>query len=234
MVVGQQVRLVGPTVLGGEAATDEVRHVERQRRPRRPSASRRRPASGCPVGTGGCRAGNRRGWPSRGPVCNRRYAGRCWAKSRQTSRDFGRERAFVALEESRQQRAHQCNQETVGLGRGTVEPLAPGQVGVLPARGVQAGHLVEDRHGPLGAAGGDLVPLRRTGDVFEEEREPAGSRARPRPRTSPARGRDARGDLAVEAHLYLVGPQGEAGAATLVVGGRELADQLGGPAPSSS
>ena len=84
------------------------------------------------------------------------------------------------------------------------------QLGRLPARRVEAGHLLEDGRRHVGTAGRDLVALGGAGDVLHQEREPTrlgldlGQVDRRHPGTDPG------GDLAVEADLYFVRPQGEA------------------------
>ena len=140
---------------------------------------------------------------------------------------LGGERVGVALEEAGEQRGHQGDEEAVGLRGGPVEPLEPRELGRLPARRVEAGHLLEHGCGDVGTAGGDLVALGGAGDVLHEEREPTrlglhlGQVGRRQP------GPDTGGDLAVEADLDFVGPQRQAGAAALIVGRGELADHAG-------
>ena len=78
-----------------------------------------------------------------------------------------------------------------------------------------------------GAHGRDLVALARAGDVLHEEREPSGLGLDLGGVHGRQPGADPGGDLAVEADLYLVGPQRQPGAAALVVGRGELAHHAG-------
>ena len=103
----------------------------------------------------------------------------------------------------------------------------PSQFGRLPARRVQAGHFVEDGRRDVGAARRDLIALSGAGDVLHQQGEPArvGLHLGQIDRRHP--GADAGGHLAVEADLDFVGPQGQAGAAALVVSRGELAHHVG-------
>jgi hypothetical protein len=86
-----------------------------------------------------------------------------------------------------------------------------------------SGHPLEHGRRDVGRAGRDLVALARAFDVLHEEREPPRLGLDLRRVDGWQPGGDAGGDLAVEADLYLVGPQCEPGATTLLVGRRELA-----------
>ena len=48
------------------------------------------------------------------------------------------------------------------------------ELGRLPARCVQSGHLLEDGRRDVGTARRDLIALDRPGDVLHHEREPSG------------------------------------------------------------
>ena len=143
---------------------------------------------------------------------------------------LGGELVGVALEESGQERRHHRREELGGLGRVAIEPFQAGELGRLPAGGVQPGHPVEHGRRNVGRAGGDLVTLSRAGDVLHEEREPSGVWLDLGGVHGGQPGGDAGGDLAVEAHLYLVSPEREPGGPALLVGRGELPHDAGRPA----
>ncbi len=88
---------------------------------------------------------------------------------------------------------------------------------------MQTCHLVEHGDCAVGGAGSYLVALDATDDVLEQEREPSGLGLDLGGVGVGDTGGDAACDLAVEADLYLVGPERKARRAALVVRRRELA-----------
>ena len=117
-------------------------------------------------------------------------------------------------------------------GEFQVEPAQRRQFGILPAGHVESRHLIEHRRCRVGAARLYLVALDAADDVLEQEREPSGVRLDLGGVHGGDAGGDATCDLAGRSDLYLVGPEREARAAALVVGGGELAHDAAGDAES--
>ena len=99
---------------------------------------------------------------------------------------------------------------------------------------MEPGHLLEGGRGHRRRARLDLVALHRSDDVLEQQGEPARLGLDLGDVDGGDPGADPGGDLAVEADLDLVGAQGQAGTAALVVGQAKFPTTLPGPPAGSS
>ena len=223
---GQQALLVHPPILHGEAPADEVGHVGRggppdrrlpvdDHRPRVAGLEEQVVEAEVPV-DGGARAGAQ-------SDVRRHVLGEDVAHLPV----LGRHGILVALEEARRERRHHRGQEPLALGAVAVEPFQAGQFGRLPARRVQAGHLLQHGRRRVGGAPADLVSLHSAHHVLEEQGEPPGVRFHLGHVGGRHPGLDAGGHLAVEADLNFVGTQRQTGSPALIVGRGELADHGG-------